>query len=194
MKWLLNTESELSTPHSHFVHALIEEFNTIYGSSNGEELFTVFTYSGTAKRMRIRQPVMGVLLSVLIILSGCGGPAVSLSIDGNVSESNETYILEGELVDGSQGDAVELKNVTVYLYDANQSLLNRTTIRSMEGRSQRFVVAAPERPKYIVIDSPSIWKYNGVSVPYLVYRNGEYRSRVIGDRSELPVSLSADSS
>jgi len=134
-----------------------------------------------------RRTILGLLASMLIVLSGCGGPAVDVGFHGGFNTSNRTFTIQGQITDAAQRGN-QLDNVTVYLYTEDGRRLNCTNIESFRYESQRFTLTASDPPKYIIINSTEFWEYNNVDVDYHFRRGDEYPQRPVGSRSELPVT------
>jgi hypothetical protein len=134
-----------------------------------------------------RYHVAGILLVVVLLMSGCSTPKMTISFDGDLDSSVGDFTMRGKIVDEAAGEPNLFENVSVYLYAENGTVLNKTNFRSIDGKSDEFVLTARQRPKYVIIDSPDFWETDG-SVDYYVHKEGEvYSQEIVGNKSELPV-------
>jgi len=129
--------------------------------------------------------VVSALLSILLLTSGCGEPTVNVDFDGDFNTTNGSFIMNGHLSNEVRGKSPNIESVSVYFYTQNGSLLNQTTVGGM---NTEFTLTAPEQPKYIIIDSPTLWEYQGAAVAYYELQGERYTEFRVANRSELPVT------
>ncbi|WP_436932718.1 hypothetical protein [Halosimplex halobium] len=93
------------------------------------------------------------------------------------------------------------RNVTIYLYDENESVVASKWLGTVdESASVRVKMNATEAPEYIVVNSPEFWTYDTISVNYYErteraeQSNGVYSSSTIGSKEEFPVTVPPNAS
>jgi len=130
-------------------------------------------------------------LAVIVLLTaGCFQQAGSIKFIGNMSVTNGTFTMEGEVVDGTASNPT-YRNVTVYLYTEDGELITQKQVGTFNGSSESFVVQSETVPHYIIINSPTFWERNDVGVFYYERSEAEggYASTGIRNQDELPVEL-----
>jgi hypothetical protein len=129
------------------------------------------------------------LVLLVVAVSGCTTPQVNVVFIGSMNASHGNFSMNGSIQDQAQGEPDRFEEVVVSLYSQNGTVLNRTSLGTIEGKSRPFRMNASRLPKYIIIDSPDFWTSESTSVAYYVRTGDEdYTVEHIGTRSELPVT------
>jgi len=127
---------------------------------------------------------------ITLFTAGCTEPVGSIGFTGNMSVTNGTFSMEGEIVDETASSPT-YQNVTVYLYTEDGEIIEQRRIGTFNGSSESFVMRNERVPHYIIIDSPTFWRLNTVDATY--YERSEDNSRYIGkpirDKDEFPIEV-----
>jgi len=137
-----------------------------------------------------RPALITVLLLVSIAVSGCNQPAGNFEFKGELNASDGSFSMEGH-IDDDGAKEIRWENVSVYLYDQNGSVLNRTNvgpIGPVESESREFSLTSDRRPKYIIIYSPEFRAYENMAFPYYVWEGDRYGGERVEEASELPIT------
>lgn len=134
-------------------------------------------------------------MASLCLLSGCslfGQPEV-INYVGEMETADEQFRMDGDLVNSSPGDAPTFRNVTVYLYTENGTMIESKRIGSLQRRTN-VSLRSHTVPEYVIFNSPDFWEAGGItggiSVSYYEKNErGNYTERNAGSRSELPVQI-----
>lgn len=137
-------------------------------------------------------------LCVAVGVSGCSllpkvedQPVISLD-QKRFEVNNSTFSLEGRLMDPGPHTGYTFRNITVYLYSANESLILAKQVGTMElnegpDKLPRVSVESDRIPEYIIFDSPDFWGTAGVEY-YERNEQGEFGpAKIVYNRSDLPV-------
>jgi len=131
----------------------------------------------------------------LILFSGCtwytSGPSQEASIEfsGSINASEGGFVMDGELVNYGQ-ESHQFRNVTVYLYDENKTLVSATPLGALQDDPLSTTVQSDRLPKYVIIYSEEFWDVDEFQVYYFVQTNRSdtsYREHVAGSIEDLPV-------
>ncbi|WP_436932713.1 hypothetical protein [Halosimplex halobium] len=141
---------------------------------------------------------IGILLVVcLSFLSGCpsnnGG---QIGFIGSVNTTDSGFTITGKVSNTGYTDARH-SDVSIYLMSSNGTVLISKELGTLSERSSLNVsVSTKEIPEYIIINSPSFWTYDQISVSYYEIENGgsTYVQEVIGSKDEFPVPVPPNSS
>jgi len=113
-----------------------------------------------------------------------------ISIDGEINATADGFHLNGDIINGGEGEAPEYQNVTVSLYTEDGTLIDSTTVGSVVRRTN-VSMRTETIPQYVIIHSPEFWDARNIEVDYYeLGANGRYRTRPITSQDELPVQPS----
>jgi len=139
-----------------------------------------------------------VLLLLVVVTAGCGDtydettePEPSDIIF--IGDFNRTgnFTMDGHIEENGFGNGT-FRNVTIYLYTENGTLLKAVSVGRFAGRTKDVSISSTSIPTYVIIDSPDFWTQPR-GVEYYEWwegpRRSQYRGHDIANRSELPVDL-----
>lgn len=138
-----------------------------------------------------------IALATAIALSGCYLPRGE-SVDATVEierkiphDASNNVSLYGDLgFYGGIPDRDTYQNVTIKLYDSSENVIcvrNIGDVVVSEGLVN-FSLVAPERPRYITVESTDFWTED-MSVGYYVFdrQEGTFQRESAAERDEMPV-------
>lgn len=136
------------------------------------------------------------LVTSLPALGGCYTDSVEASVvfSGELSTSNESFTMNGTLVDTAPTtDWERFENLGIYLYDEERALIQSVDVGSFQ-REEPVEIRAVRVPTYVIVYSPDFWEHGLVQIPgddvEVAYyeRTGEhYREDLVSERGDLPV-------
>jgi len=139
-----------------------------------------------------------VLLLVLVAVTGCGytydetsdvqGSEIVFNGDFNRTGN---FTMNGYVEEAGFGNGT-FRNVTIYLYTENETLIKAVSVGRFVGRQKDVSISSTSIPTYVIIDSPDFWTQPRTVSYYEWYedqRRSQYRERDVVNRTELPVNL-----
>jgi len=102
--------------------------------------------------------------------------------------------MDGEVVNYGQ-ESRQFRNVTIYLYDENKTLISATPLGVISDEPVSTRVESDRLPKYVVVYSDEFWDVGEFQVYYFVQTNRNdtsYREHVAGSVEDLPVIPETD--
>jgi len=134
-------------------------------------------------------------LCLLLVFSGCVdlglGPDPQMTYDGTLNVTEDGFEMEGGFYMATGHDQ-QYDNVTLYLYDANGSVINSKRLGAFDD-GLSVEMQSKQVPTYVIIDSPEFWDKGPLGVPYFERREGNgtaYIGDLAGSRDELPLNHS----
>ncbi|NLV11812.1 hypothetical protein [Haloarcula argentinensis] len=134
-------------------------------------------------------------VAIAVVVSGClsGDSGGSINFSGDLNTTDSSFRLDGKVVNSGYADVTH-RNVSVYLFTANGSIINSTHIGTLQ-RSADVTLTADRIPKYVIFNAPSFWEYDEIDVSYYEFvkdsesPNGIYTERSVSSESEFPVNV-----
>lgn len=146
-----------------------------------------------------RWTIVGLL--ILVATAGCAvhsAPHNILSFSGNVTTTNDTFHLEGDLYLGVQaGGHHNYSNVSIVLYDGDKRPIETVRVGRMSTNPEwgptryRVNITTDTVPAYVVVESPDFWTDNEIAVDSLVVQDGSlyFYGRSGADATKYPCEV-----
>lgn len=143
----------------------------------------------------MKSSTYALLLVIAILSAGCtwytSGPpqGVAVEYDGNMNASTDGFSMHGEVSQYGQ-EQPALRNVTVYLYDDNETLIDTRRLGTLEDEPLPVTVRVDRLPKYVIFYSERFEDYDEIQLDYYEQSNHNetlYIVNTIGATDELPI-------
>lgn len=146
----------------------------------------------------MKQVTVALCFTFLVLTAGCigftdPGKGVDIAFSGSFNVSDSTFELEGDISrGGGAGGKETYRDVVVCLYSENNSLMDKSDPRDIDGDSKRISVSlvTDSVPTYIIINSPDFWDVSDHRIAYYtkIHSNGDilYDERWATTPADLP--------
>ncbi|WP_152436535.1 hypothetical protein [Halosimplex carlsbadense] len=130
-------------------------------------------------------------MAITVVVSGCPTNLPSggyVTFNGEMNATAQGFTLNGTIENQGQGDVPTFRNVTVYLYTTNGSLVASKSVGELSRRTG-VSMDTTAIPEFVVFDSPDFWDTESIQVDYYEYVNEserDYTIRSVGSREQLP--------
>lgn len=141
-----------------------------------------------------------VSLVLLAVTSGCvlprtePGYGVDIGFSGDIERQSGAFEMNGSLtVGGGNAKLDAYRNVSVFLYSNDTTLIGEEEIGVLEGRTA-VDIRSQRQPQYVIINSPDFWEEPQIEVDYYVWsdEHQKYGIHEASSRDEFPIELPED--
>jgi len=148
--------------------------------------------------MSTRRPA-ALLVVAVVLLTGCTGTGlfqdegsptpenfpghiqVTLVTNGEMTNNDSGFYLDGGVNIHVEGETSTFEDLYLCLYDSDTELVEAHRIGTMEGNSYRNVtVETDQNVRYVVVDHPKFWQYDGSDAVRLVYDHQSEQYKPVG--------------
>lgn len=133
-----------------------------------------------------------IMFLFLVGSAGCArtepGMGADVSFAGTMNATESGYTMDSQIaIGGGESERETYKNVSIYLYSENKSLLYLKQVGTLQGLLN-VSLSVSEAPYYVIISSPDFWADSALEVAYYEKTSeGTYDVHYVSSKDDLPV-------